>query len=65
MYGGGFNQQQPQQRHPADQSGPSLMGGMYGGGFNQQQPQQQQQSYNPYAQPMMGGMQQFNMQAMY
>jgi hypothetical protein len=34
---------------------------MYGGGFNQQQ----RQSYNPYAQPMMGGMQQFNMQAMY
>jgi hypothetical protein len=25
---GGMYGQQPQQRHPADQSGPSLMGGM-------------------------------------
>jgi len=45
--------------------GGGMGGGMYGGGFNQQQPQQQQQPYNPYAQPIMGGMPKFNMQAMY
>jgi nuclear pore complex protein Nup98-Nup96 len=62
-FGGGFGggmYGQPQQRQQQPQYG----GGMYGGGFNQQQPQQQQ-PYNPYAQPIMGGMPKFNMQAMY